>query len=364
MPRKGENIYKRKDGRWEARYIHHYENGKAKYRSVYGKSYKEAKLKRTEELSKPTQIHISTVKRLAVVDELCYLWLNERQPEVKESTYTRYVRIVEKYILEEFAAQKVVQIDTDKIRDFQTQLKKRLADKTIADIMCVFKSIWCFGQKKGYPCCEWEQAPIKVKKTREIAILPSEVRNRIAAALSHYNENVMLGVCFSLLTGVRIGEICGLRWGDIDLENGYAVIRRTVERIADLSPNAENKTKVIITEPKTENSERIIPLPKDLLYYISKHKKADEIYLLTGTEKHTEPHTFYTRYKTFLRKNGLGDYTFHELRHTFATRCVDKGFDIKSLSEILGHADVRTTMNLYVHPTLQMKKRQMDMITL
>ena len=364
MPRKGENIYKRKDGRWEARYIYRYEKGKAKYRSVYGKSYTEAKEKREEIQSRSKKSHVSVVKQRALLDEICLLWLKDRKPNVKESTYTRYVRIVDKYILSELCNQRIDQVDMEGVQFFQDKLKDRLADKTVNDIMCVFKSIWKFGQKKGYPCCEWVQPGIKVKKAKEITIISQDVRNRMAKAFSDYNQFVAMGICFSLLTGVRIGEICGLRWGDIDLQNGYGKIRRTVERIADLSPNAKKKTKVVITEPKTENSERIIPMPEYLVNYIKKYERNSDCYILTGSTKNTEPHTFYTRYKTFLRKNDLGDYTFHQLRHTFATLCVEQNFDMKSLSEILGHADVQTTMNLYVHPTLQMKKRQMDTLRL
>ena len=155
-----------------------------------------------------------------------------------------------------------------------------------------------------------------------------------------------------------------MKWGDIDFENECVYIRRTVERIANLDENAQSKTKVIISEPKTEYSVRTIPLPSCIRDYIKSFQQTDEKYILTGTVNHTEPHTYYMRYKNFLRKNHLGDYTFHELRHTFATQCVDKGFDIKSLSEILGHSNVSTTMNLYVHPTMQMKQRQMDLLQL
>lgn len=135
------------------------------------------------------------------------------------------MRIVNKYILTELGAKRIDQIDAERIQDFQERLKERLADKTSNDIMCVFKSIWKFGHLKGYPCCDWVQSGIKVKKTKEITIISQEVRSRMAKAFSEYNQYVAMGICFSLLTGVRIGEICGLRWGDIDLQNGYATIQ-------------------------------------------------------------------------------------------------------------------------------------------
>ena len=363
MPRKGENIYKRKDGRWEARYILHYENGKAKYHSVYGKTYTEVREKRREALLKPAFFQASAVKRLAAIDEICRLWLISRKPGIKESTYTRYVRIVDRYILKYIGGCLLSHINAETIKMMQGKLMERLSDKTVSDIMSVFKGIWQYGKENGYPCCSWKIQKIKRKSNNMVTVLSSETIQRIAKALESYDEHVRIGIIFTLYTGIRIGELCGLRWSDIDSENGYIYIRRTIERIANTDAG-RNKTKVIISEPKTDNSIRIIPMPTELIGFIKQYYKSNDTYLLTGTCKYTEPHNFYMRYKTFLRKNDLGDYTFHELRHTFATRCVDLGFDIKSLSEILGHSDVRTTMNLYVHPTLQMKKRQMDMLRL
>ena len=116
---------------------------------------------------------------------------------------------------------------------------------------------------------------------------------------------------------------------------------------------------MIISEPKTENSMRIIPLPTFLVEYIREFKTNDDKYVLTASTKHTEPHTYYTRYKNYLRKYNLGDYTFHELRHTFATRCVEVGFEIKSLSEVLGHSSPRITLERYVHSSIEFKKQNM-----
>ena len=363
MPRKGENIYKRKDGRWEARYIHHYEGGKAKYKSIYGNSYTEVRAKRLEELSKPENMKATAVKQLSTLQEICVLWLKTKKPDVKESTYTRYVRAVDKYILPAFEIRQLIKIDKTVIFAAFDMLKKRLSDKTVSDIRCIFKSIWKYGIENQYPCCEFHFPRRKEKPSHKILVIPADTRKRMEAALLECNNQVSLGVFFTLFTGVRIGELCGLKWGDIDFDNGYVHIRRTVERIADLT-NSHQKTKVIISEPKTENSERIIPLPSCLIEYIRRFRLSDDKYILSAGCVPTEPRAFYAKYKQFLLQNNLGDHTFHELRHTFATQCVDMGFDVKSLSEILGHSIVTTTMNLYVPPTLQMKKRQMEKLTM
>ena len=139
MPRKGENIYKRKDGRWEARYIHHYEGGKAKYKSIYGNSYTEVRAKRLEELSKPENMKATAVKQLSTLQEICVLWLKTKKPDVKESTYTRYVRAVDKYILPAFEIRQLIKIDKTVIYAAFDMLKTRLSDKTVSDIRCILK---------------------------------------------------------------------------------------------------------------------------------------------------------------------------------------------------------------------------------
>ena len=370
MPRKGENIYKRKDGRWEARYIHHYENGKAKYRYVYANTYTEAKLKRQEEMVQPENIIPSPVRRLACFSEIAKLWLGDVKGSVKESTYTRYVRIVENYLLPTLGEIRIAKIDSAQINAFVQSLsetggcrKNGLAPKTVADILCVWKTIWVFGAAREYPCPEFKRLHLPQKKVQKISILNENSRERIEQQLLNSGDSTSLGILFTIFTGVRIGELCGLRWGDIDLLNGVAHIHRTVERIADLDPASAKKTKVVITEPKTENSIREIPLQSFLVEHLRKFRCADDCYLLTGKPRCIEPHTCYVRYRRFLEKNGIEYYTFHALRHTFATRCVEAGFDIKTLSEILGHSNVATTMTFYVHPTMQMKRSQMEMLT-
>ena len=371
MPRRGESIYKRKDGRWEARYIHHYENGHAKYRYLYGKTYAEVKARRVKEMAHPDSVIVSKTKEVALFCELSCLWLSEVRHSVKESTFTRYHRIVHKHLNPFLADKIIIKIDNTYIRNLYVSLlqgegeRGPLSAKTVGDIFCVLKSIFKYGRQMGYPCADLSQIksapalksptqilPEVTRKTVEQTILDSEV--------TASDGRVKLGILFVLYTGLRIGELCGLKHENIDLENRCVTVTATVERIENLDVNATTKTKVIISEPKTESSARMIPIPSLLLDYLKNYSTEADCYLLTGTKKYTEPHQFYLRYKTFMKKLGLKEYTFHALRHTFATRCIDNGFDAKTLSEILGHANVATTLSLYVHPTLEQKRRQME----
>ena len=157
MPRKGENIYKRKDGRWEARYI-------------YGNSYTEVRAKRLEELSKPENMKATAVKQLSTLQEICVLWLKTKKPDVKESTYTRYVRAVDKYILPAFEIRQLIKIDKTVIYAAFDMLKTRLSDKTVSDIRCIFKSIWKYGIENQYPCCEFHFPRRKEKPSHKILV--------------------------------------------------------------------------------------------------------------------------------------------------------------------------------------------------
>jgi len=369
MPKRGENIFKRNDGRWEARYIHHYEGGKAVYRYLYGKTYTEAREKKLAELAQLKQYKTAGVKRMAVFDEIAGLWLSDIKNTVKESTYTRYYRCVEKYLLPFLRNQVLVKTDrcfyrflTDKLLEHGGRGDKPLSAKTVTDILGVLKAILRYGEENGYPVPPCDCIKYPPQKGTKISILSEPERIKIEQLLTNSEDALCLGILFTLYTGVRIGELCGLRWEDIDFASGTVHIRRTVERIANLDQHTQQKTKIIISEPKTENAVRVIPLPSFLVNLLSDGRKSDNFYLLTGTPEPTEPHQYYVRYRKFLQRNGIENHTFHALRHTFATRCVELGFDVKSLSEILGHSSVTTTLKFYVHPTLQQKKAQMELL--
>lgn len=370
MPRRGENIFKRKDGRWEARYIHHYENGKAKYRYLYGATYMEAKTKKLEEQSKIDICRIPSTKRLTTFDTLAGLWLSDIKIKVKESTYTRYYRTVHSYLFPILRKQLLSKIDSDFLKGLTEQLlseggigKTPLSPKTVSDILCILKAIFQYGKNQGYPCPNPDLLHYPQKKSKSIKILTEKNRIELEQLLLNAGDTTSLGILFTMFTGVRIGELCGLRWEDIDFHDLTVRVSRTIERIADLSPQSTSKTKVVVSEPKTDSSIRVIPLPEFLAGYLLERRCEPDCYLLTGKRKYTEPHQFYIRYQKYLKQHGIENYTFHALRHTFATRCVEIGFDTKSLSEILGHSDINTTLSVYVHPSLQQKKVQMERLT-
>lgn len=367
MARRGENICKRKDGRWEARLIEHDCNG-VKYRYFYGKTYAEAKSKRSKEQFRKQSDHEAGSKSQILLDWLAMSWLAAIRACVKESTFARYHRCVHQYILPELGEVSLLRLAPTLVNQFTIRLLEEgrrngnggLGGKTVSDILSVLKLIFKFGIENGYPCPN----PAAIRQPRQqkpdIQILSADKQSKLESLLWHSEDPTNLGVLLTLYTGVRNGELCALQWGDFDFSEHTVKISRTIGRVTDLRPEAKTKTKIVIHEPKTENSLRRIPLPGFLSQYLQRCQKEDSIFLVTGTAQPTEPHCFYVRYHRLMKGLGLTGYTFHALRHTFATRCVELGFDVKSLSEILGHANITTTLRCYVHPTLQQKRVQME----
>ena len=165
-----------------------------------------------------------------------------------------------------------------------------------------------------------------------------------------------------MFTGLRIGEICALRWEDVSFSEQTIYVHNTLQRIQDRT-GEDKKTKIVITTPKSSCSIRIIPLPDTLVDVLLSHKEVSIGYVMTNSESYIEPRTMQNHFKSALKKSGIESANFHAIRHTFATRCIELGFDVKSLSEILGHATVNITMNRYVHPTLEMKKENMQRLS-
>lgn len=281
MPRKGENIFKRKDGRWEARYIHHYENGVAKYRYIYGATYTQAKRKRLEDQAIPrcSQPAKRTSGQLSFA-QISSEWLEHIRYTVKESTYARYVRIVKRYLCPNFSDKPSVLFDALQINKLETLLLTEggchgnpLSPKTVSDIICVFILIAKFGNKKGV--CHMDTSNVKRSKPRKkpVEIIDNSALKAIESILLRFEDPLCLGILFALFSGVRIGELCGIHWKDINFQLQTVTIKRTIERIANTDKAAQAKTKVIINTPKTESSYWVVPLQKFLVDVLQKKRK-------------------------------------------------------------------------------------------
>jgi len=183
--------------------------------------------------------------------------------------------------------------------------------------------------------------------------------------LNYAKENLdhkKLGIIIALYTGIRLGELCALQWQDIDFKEGILSITKTLQRIKDTDSSANSKTKMVIDKPKSQKSVREIPLPTSLVCLLKKHEKNQPStnYVLSGKAKYVDPRVYQEKFKQYLKQAEIKENTIHALRHTFATNAVARGFDVKNLSEILGHSSVRFTLEKYVHGSMETKKASME----
>ena len=361
MPRKGENIYKRKDGRWEGRYLECYKaDGKAKYRSVYASSYTEvkAKLKSFKRSNAPPKVRSYCVAKYTAE------WLNTVKLDRKESTYCKYRNVCKKHILPYFGGMNIGLISHETVERFLEQKLKteKLSSRTVNGILCVIKLIFAYAQANGADTiCNFRTIHVRQTK-KEIRILTLDEQKAFSEYLLSDMSLYKLGVYLSLYTGIRIGELSALKWGNIDTANGIMKIDKTMQRVQTYEEGA--KTKVVIAEPKSQCSHREIPLPEFLCALLKDFKVSDSCFLLSGSSnKYVEPRAMSYQFKKCIRECGLKDVNFHAMRHTFATRCVERNFDIKTLSEILGHSSVKITLDRYVHSSMELKRKNMEKLS-
>lgn len=376
MARKGENIYKRKDGRWEGRYVKtRTENKIIQYGFVYAQSYREVK-------SKIRQILVVGEKDegILLVDtfqKVAEEWLDSIRVQIKESSYAKYSSMVRNHIIPQLGNIPLSKLTVDQLEGFVNEQlasgKKngeQLSPKTVKDIFSIIKLIldWA-SRQKHMMICQPERVRIKARE-RDVEILSLGCQKQLEGYLLPLNDRISDGILLSLYTGIRVGELCALKWENILLEEGILQIRYTLQRIPNIDfkegDSVAKKTKVIRTSPKSSCSNRDIPLPDFILQRLKKiHKVSKDAYFLTGS--HTswiEPRCMNNYYKRILRQCGIAESKYHILRHTFATRCIEKNFDVKALSEILGHASVNITLNRYVHVSMDQKRKNMNMLTL
>ena len=360
MSRRGENIYKRGDGRWEGRYIRgRTPEGRAQYGYVYAATYSACREKRRQRLQElPREITPSNNMTLPEAVELFFTEREQKQ-KLKESTVSRYRYMVRRYIQPQLGAAQLYTLTEERVAAFYQRLQGQgLSPKSARDAGVLLRAILRTATKRG--CfCTGINAELPVCKKRQVEIFTEPEILRLAHHIVDEPDLTGLGVLLALNSGLRLGELCALRWSDIDLHAGFLRVEREVQRLYE-----KGCTKLIVQPPKSESSLRRIPLPADILSLLAAHKPktAGSVCLLTGTAAPLEPRTMQNRYRALLKRAGVPYRNFHALRHTYATRCIEQNVDVKSVSEMLGHSDVRITLQTYVHVSLRHKQQAVQSI--
>lgn len=353
MSRRGENIRKRKDGRWEGRYLTPLHNEK-KYHSVYGHSYIEVKQKLFEaKKAAERQPFLESDQKHICIDELSECWFYYIREHRKHSTYIKYMDIYNKYIHKSFGTQSVENISLESVI---RALPANLSLSLYKSIYCVFNQILLYGtQYYGTPEIHLKFHRLS-SDIKPIQTINHTEQNKLRDYLLQNLDSYKLGILICLYMGLRLGEICALKWEDIDFSCRTLHINRTVQRLR--TDNNNKKTILYESPPKTRCSIREIPIP-DFIYSLLLANKHPDPYILNKTSP-MDPRTYQYKFHSYLHKADIKDFHFHTLRHTFATNCIIQGADAKSVSEMLGHSNVSITLNKYVHPAMHTKRDILD----
>ena len=360
MARHGENIYKRKDGRYEGRYvIGKTLMGKTRFGYVYARQYAEARrllLQKKTELLERTED--KEIVRQGTLDEWMNYWMeNELLGSVKASSYQTYLNQINRHLRPALGHYFLSQLTPGIVYDFiEEKRADGLADSTIRGIYRLLSAAMRFALDEGV---------IRKNPCRKIRVLPEERAEQ--RVLSRAEQEKLRGMAsgeealpmlLSLYTGMRIGEVCALKWEDIDWEKRTITVRRTAQRVAQTRGSASGRTVLMIGTPKSSRSQRGLPVPEFLLERLRRQMKTQgSTGYIFGTPAHAaEPRTLQRRFKRFMEKLGIAGAHFHTLRHTFATRLLELGVDIKTVSTLLGHGSVKTTLDFYAHSLVDQQR--------
>ena len=367
MARRGENIRKRKDGRWEGRYIKaRTQEGKIQWGYVYGTVYTEVK---QVLIRRKAEAGFYDLKRTDLTFEaLAEVWLQSVRNGVKESTYAHYSYTLHKYLLPVLGKALVASLDESFLEQSMQQIitpadaaHKPLGNSSARECLSMLRRICKYAAHLRLirPMALEVALPKTVDKT-SVPLSPAE-QKQLHKYIQENPTPRKIGLLLGVELGLRIGEICGLQWGDFDLKLGTLKIERTVCRISC----GNGHTKVVIQTPKTRTSRREIPIPKYLLMMLKKLRgsASNATWFLSSSEsKPTEPRCYRKSIRAYLKQAAVRQVRPHALRHTFATTCLQAGCDVKTLSELLGHANANITLQRYVHSDLTRKRREMNRI--
>lgn len=357
MARRGENIYKRKDGRYEGRYVKgRTASGRTAFGYVYGYQYAEVRRKL---IAKKAQLLQNCADGSRLTLESWFdRWLDgEVQSRVKRSSYRTYQNLYCRHLRPALGGCLLDRLTADDIRGMVAELyRKSLAPSTVRGVMrllnAAMQCAWEEGHIRRNPC---RRIRLQADERPEQRVLDSAEQAHLRdACLQTGNEAALLG----LYTGLRLGEVCALQWTDVDWQEQTITIRRTVQRMAQ--PDGMRRTALHIGAPKTARSRRVVPVPGFLVQQLEKRYQSRRSNWMFGREQAAEPRTIQRRLKSTARKLGLSDVHFHTLRHTFATRLVELGVDVKTVSVLLGHSSTRTTLDCYTHSPARQQRMAVE----
>ena len=354
--RKGENIYLRKDGRWEGRYPKgRKSDGRLKYGYIYGKTYTEVKSKLY-----PKKIYYHSLQQVHGVsaetfEEWTVEWLSEVQDDVKPSTFASYYYKITKYILPSMKDIPLNQLSVDNGKSLLRELQKNLTKSTIQVIFrivnkCLNHAIKC-GKILSNP---FSGLKLPRSKNRKVRALTLSEQKRVMDIAAEEKKGYGIPTLLALHSGLRIGEIAALKWSDIDFETNLIHVNQTYQRISTL--DASKKTQLILTDSKTEASERVVPISPTLKKNLLEHQKRSKgSFVFSTNGQPCEPRLLTYHFHRIRMKANLKNVHFHQLRHTFATRCLEANKDVSSVSALLGHASTQMTLDTYVDAMLEQR---------
>ena len=299
-------------------------------------------------------------------------WLQRKEQLVKESTFAAYSNIVVNHLLPKFGDMKLEQITEEVIQDYVFELLKHgrldgsggMGERASKDIVIVLKNTLRDAMRaKLIKTTVFEIRFPSFNSQYKVKVLSPAEQKQLCDAIDSDLTTRSAGIFLSLHTGMRIGEVCALRWMDVDMDDRMIHINHTLQRVYKKDLSGSGKSKLLLSTPKTKTSCRSIPISKSLFAVMKELSPSrPDMFFLSGSEKMVEVRTFRTFFEAFLLRNGIEKFNFHVLRHTFATRCIEAGADCKTVSELLGHATVNMTLNLYVHPRVEQKRNCVELI--
>ncbi len=363
------NIRKRSDGRWEARIpMVDSSSGKLTYHSVYAYTFREcreAKIRFLTENTDDTVTRGGGVTFRDVLEE--YLEYKLHTSAIKKSTAANYRFIIRRQLTPALGEIRMKDLTAEKVSEALISMSRKedeedaegLSPKTVMDIRTLLKSVLKYAKSKGYPVPEGEIWKPRLNEN-PIEVFTHEDWTKLKAVLLSDLSPFNLGILLVMNSGLRIGEICALRWENVNLEEGEIRVTHTLTRIQ--VTGEEKRTELVIGTPKTEKAKRSIPMTDEIYPLMVQNRKEDDCYILTGTIVPCEPRVCLVKYKRMLKRNEIADHNFHALRHTFATFAVEMHADPKSLSRVLGHSAVSMTFEKYVHPTRKQMLSWMNQI--